>query len=55
LLNKNTGNYPIIKRSDYYYQGKDAINSKVASIEKIKEKLNWQPRVGLMEGLMQSL
>jgi len=55
LLNKNPDNYPIMKRSDYYYQGKDAINSKVASIEKIKEKLNWQPRVGLLEGLMQSL
>ncbi len=55
LFGKNPENYPMLKLTEYYFQGKDAMQSKVADLTKIKVLLNWQAQIGLREGLMKSI
>jgi nucleoside-diphosphate-sugar epimerase len=51
LFGKDPKNYPIAMLTDYYFQGKDAMQSKVADLTKIKVILNWKAQVGLKQGL----
>jgi nucleoside-diphosphate-sugar epimerase len=55
LFGNDPENYPITKRTNYYYQGKDAMQSKVADLTKIKAILNWKAQIGLREGLLKTV